>query len=169
MWCDGWRHELADICVGEHQRRPAVSSSPTPSVPVPVEKTSAVDKAVSTLVWSGTHARLGTKIKVVDKKQGVNPTLVVIVVPKTGRSGERQVCQAFSNVTVMTEIARGFAEDVYQDDGERDKKIQQPRMKRPVCIGESGAAKRNAMKGGARGTAGHALPRNSVATLISQS
>ena len=57
-----------------------------------------------------------------------------------------------SNVTVMTEIARCFAEDLYPEGdlyAERDKNIQQPRMKRPACIGESGAAKRRAMKAAA--------------------
>ena len=90
VWSDGWRHELADISVDAHQRRRTVSPSPTPSVPVPVEKTPAVEKA-SAILWTGTDARLGTKIKVVRKKQGVHPTLVAIVVPKNGCSGERQV------------------------------------------------------------------------------
>ena len=70
-WSDGWRHEFADISVDEYQRRRTVSSSPTPSVPVPVpvpvDKTPAVEKA-SAILWTGTHARLGTKIKVVRKK-----------------------------------------------------------------------------------------------------
>ena len=118
VWSDGWRHELADISVDEYQRRRTVSSSPTPSVPVPVEKTPAVEKA-SAIWWTGTHARLGTKIKVVRKRQGVHPTLVAIVVPKKGCSGERQVCQALmeldSNVTVLIEIAEGFAQDLYQE------------------------------------------------------
>ena len=121
VWSDGWRHELADISVDEHQRRRTVSSSPTPSVPVPVpvpvEKTPALEKA-SAILWTGAHARLGTKIKVVRKKQGVHPALVAIVVPKNGGSRERQVCQALmepdSNVTVMIEIAEGFAQDLYQ-------------------------------------------------------
>ena len=94
-----------------------MSSSPTPSVPVQVEKTSAVEKA-SAILWTGCNARLGTKIKVVRKKQRVHPTLVAIVVPKNGCSGKRQVSQALmehdSNVT-MIEIAEGFAQDLHQE------------------------------------------------------
>ena len=127
VWSDGWRHELADISVDEYKRRCTVSSS-VPPVPVPIEKTPAVEKA-SAILWTGNHARLGTKIKVVRKMQGVHPTLVAIVVPKNGGSRERQVCQALmepdSNVTVMIEIAEGFAQDLYQEGdlyAERDKK-----------------------------------------------
>ena len=156
VWSDGWRHELVDISVDEYKRRCTVSSSPSPSVPVPVpvpvEKTPAVEKA-SAILWTGTHARLGTKIKVVRKKQGVHPTLVAIVVPKNGGSRERQVCQALmepdSNVTVMIEIAKGFAQDLYQEGDlydERDKRIQLPRMKRPAGIRETGVSKRRAVK-----------------------
>ena len=62
-------------------------------------------------------------------------------------------CQALmepaSNVDVMIQIAESFAEDLYHDgdpNAESDQKIQLPRMKRPPCIGSSGAAKRRAMK-----------------------
>ena len=101
VWNYGWRHEFVDISVDEYQRRRTV----------PIEKTPAVEKA-SAISWTGTHARLGTKIKVVRKKQGVHPTLVAIVVPKNGGSRERLVCQALmepdSNVTVMIEIEDRF-------------------------------------------------------------
>ena len=154
VWSDGWRHELADINVDEYERRRTVSSSPTPSVPVLAEKTPAVEKA-SVVLWTGTHARRGMKIKVVRKKQRVHPTLVAIVVPKNGSSGERQVCQALmepdSNVTVMIDIAESFAQDLYQKGdlslpSETKKKIQLPRMKRPAGLGEPGVAKRRAVK-----------------------
>ena len=52
-------------------------------------------------------------------------------------------------VTVMIEIAEGFAQDLYQEGdlyAERDKMIQLPRMKRPAGIGETGVAKRRAVK-----------------------
>ena len=117
VWSDGWRHELADINVDEYQRRRTVSSTPRPQCPCWSRRTPV--KKASAILWTRTHARLGTKIKVVRKKQGVHPTLVAIVVPKNGCSGERQVCQALmepdSNVTVMIEIAEGFAQDLYQE------------------------------------------------------
>ena len=123
-----------------------------------IEKTTAVEKA-SAILWTGNHARLGTKIKVVRKKQGVHPTLVAIVVPKNGCSRERQVCQVLmepdSNVTVMIEIAEGSAQDLYQEGDlyvERDKRIQLPRMKRPAGIGETGVAKRRAVKAAEAGS-----------------
>ena len=51
--------------------------------------------------------------------QKKSKALVAIVVPKNGCSGERQVCQGLmepdSNVTVMIEIAEGFAQDLYQE------------------------------------------------------
>ena len=78
------------------------------------------------------------------KNQGVHPTLVAIVVPKNGGSKERQVCQALmepdSNVTVIIEIAKSVAQDLYQEGDlydERDKRIQLPRMKRPAGFRET--------------------------------
>ena len=140
------RHELADISVNEYQRRRAVRSSPTPPVPVPVEKSSAVEKA-STILCSGWHEDQGGP----QKKRGVHPTLAAIVVSKTWpfRESAKASMELASNVTVMIEIAQGFAEDLYQEGdlyAGRDKKIQLPRMKRPACVGESGAAMCRAIK-----------------------
>ena len=125
VWSDGWRHELADISVDEYQRRRTVSSSHALGARASREDP-AVEKA-SAILWTGTHARLGTKIKVVRKKTRRPPNI--------GRGaekclfGERQVCQALiepdSNVTVMIEIAEGFTQDLYQEGdlyAERDNK-----------------------------------------------
>ena len=58
----------------EYQRPRALSSSPTFTEPVPVGKTSAVEKA-SAISLSGTHARLGTKLQVVRKKARRPPNI----------------------------------------------------------------------------------------------
>ena len=66
--------------------------------------------------------------------------------PMTGRSGERQICRALQEPDSNVEIAKGFAQDLHQEGDLYADRIQLPRMKRPAGVGETGAAKRRAVK-----------------------